>query len=325
MNKNITFLVVSFLPLSLLGCTSTQINGAGATFPNPIYQKWFGDFSQKEGAKINYQSVGSGAGVRQFVNGTVDFAATDEPIKAKDSSKVGAGVVQIPLTAGTIAIAYNKEGCTLRLKQSELVSLFDGSIKDWSYFGCSPGPVTTVHRADGSGTTAVFTQSLSAFSDSWKKNYGSGKSVKFPMGLAAKGNEGVSGTIKMTPGTIGYVNLSYAKEGRMQIAALENRERNFVYPTPESGTEALKYIQLDPSTLAGSNPNPKGPNSYPITSLTWILAYKNHNGPRTETIKNLLYYSLSAKAQAQAAGLGYIPLSPEITLKAQQAVSLISK
>lgn len=274
---------------------------------------------------MNYQSVGSGAGIRQFVNGTIDFAATDEPIKAEEASKVGAGVVQIPLTAGTIAIAYNNPDCSLKLSQQQLVSIFDGTIKSWKQLGCKGDNIVVVHRSDGSGTTSVFTRSLSAFSKNWSEKYGHGKSVNFPVGVASKGNEGVAGTIKTTVGSLGYVNLAYAQGGSLQIAALRNAAGNYVLPTASTGKAALAEVELNPLTLAGHNPNPEGYTSYPITSLTWVLAYRTHNQAKTETLKSLFSYALSNKSQSQAEDLGYVPLSDNIRLQALKAINQISK
>lgn len=315
----------------LVGCSTSNsntsaisLNGAGATFPNPIYQRWFADFSTKTGNRVNYQSVGSGAGVKQFIAGTVDFAATDEPIKAEDAIKVKQGVVQIPLTAGTIAVAYNNPKCSLKLTQKQLVGVFDGTIKNWSELGCPQGNIVAVHRADGSGTTAVFTRSLSAFSNDWANRFGHAKSVNFPVGVASKGNEGVAGTIKTTPGSIGYVNFSYAKGARLQVALVQNKFGNFIYPDAESGSEALANLSLDPATLAGESPNPEGAKAYPITTLTWILAYKNGDKTNSKVIRSLLEYSLSEEAQQKAVGMGYVPLSESIIGKATKAVSQIN-
>lgn len=324
--KSIKTSLVFLVPvLALSGCSSSNLNGAGATFPNPLYQRWFTKFSTQTGHKVNYQSVGSGAGIRQFVNGTIDFAATDEPIKAEETSKVGAGVVQIPLTAGTIAIAYNKPSCSLRLSQQQLVSIFDGSTQDWKQLGCSKGRVVVVHRSDGSGTTSAFTRSLSAFSPSWAKKFGDGKSVNFPVGVASKGNEGVAATIKTTPGSIGYVNLAYAQGGGLQVAALQNAAGNYVLPTARTGKAALEQTELNPRTLAGHNPNPAGANSYPLTSLTWVLAYRTQNQAKTETLKALLSYSLSSEAQSMSESLGYVPLSSNIRYQSLTAINQISK
>ncbi|NBX50909.1 phosphate ABC transporter substrate-binding protein PstS, partial [bacterium] len=230
----------------------TTLNGAGATFPAPLYQRWFQDYARTSGSRVNYQSVGSGAGVRQFIAGTVDFGASDEPIKPAEAAKVKRGVVQIPMIGGTIAVAYNKPGCTLKLTQKQTVDIFAGRIKDWKALSCSAGPIRTVYRSDGSGTTFAFTNSLDAFGG-WTA--GVGKSVKWPTGVGGKGNEGVSGTIRQTLGAIGYVNTGFVKENKLQVAAIQNKAGKFVLPSATSGAAALNSIALD-SNLAGENPNP---------------------------------------------------------------------
>jgi phosphate transport system substrate-binding protein len=299
----------------------TTLKGAGATFPAPIYQRWFADYASSTGERVNYQSVGSGAGVRQYIAGTVDFGATDEPISSKESSKVKRGVVQIPMVGGTIAIAYNKPGCALKLTQKQTVNIFSGTIKDWKELGCSAGPIKVVHRSDGSGTTFAFTNSLDAFGG-WKP--GVGKSVKWPVGVGGKGNEGVAGTIKTAPGTIGYVNTGFVKTNKLQVAALQNKSGQFVLPTAKSGALALNSIKLDVN-LAGENPNPSTSGAYPISTLTWILAYKNGNGAKTPDIQKALNYALSGKAQSIADDLGYVPLSGSILNKSRIAVKRIGQ
>jgi phosphate transport system substrate-binding protein len=297
------------------------INGAGASFPAPIYQRWFADYARATGNRVNYQSVGSGAGVRQFVAGTVNFGASDEPIKASEAVKVKRGVVQIPAVGGTIAIAYNKPGCNLKLTQKQAVDVFSGSINNWKQVGCAAGPMKVVHRSDGSGTTFAFTNSLDAFGG-WKP--GVGKSVKWPVGVGAKGNEGVAGMIRQTPGGIGYVNTGFVRVNKLQAAALQNKAGKFVLPTAASGAAALNGIKLD-SNLAGENPNPAGASSYPISTLTWILAYKTGNGSNTTAIRSALNYVLSSKAQMIADDLGYVPLSGSILNRARLAVKQIGK
>jgi len=297
------------------------LNGAGATFPAPIYQRWFADYASSTGERVNYQSVGSGAGVRQYIAGTVDFGATDEPISSKEASKVKRGVVQIPMVGGTIAIAYNKPGCVLKLTQKQTVNIFSGTIKDWKELGCSAGPIKVVHRSDGSGTTFAFTNSLDSFGG-WKP--GVGKSVKWPVGVGGKGNEGVAGTIKTAPGTIGYVNTGFVKTNKLQVAALQNKSGQFVLPTAKSGALALNSIKLDVN-LAGENPNPSTSGAYPISTLTWILAYKNGNGAKTGDIQKALNYALTGKAQLLADDLGYVPLSGSILNKSRIAVKQIGK
>jgi phosphate transport system substrate-binding protein len=315
------FIAIGLVASPVAAFAGPTLNGAGATFPAPIYQRWFADYAKATGNRVNYQSVGSGAGVRQYVAGTVDFGASDEPISSKETAKVKRGVVQIPMVGGTIAIAYNKPGCSLKLTQKQTVDIFSGRIKDWKALGCSAGPIKVVHRSDGSGTTFAFTNSLNAFGG-WKP--GVGKSVKWPTGVGGKGNEGVSGILRQTSGSIGYVNTGFVKANRLQVAALQNKAGKFVLPTAASGAAALNGIKLD-ANLAGENPNPSGATSYPISTLTWILAYKTGNGAKTDDIRKALNYALSSKAQMIADDLGYVPLSGSILNRARLAVKKIGK
>ena len=313
------FIIPALIAAPVAAFAGQTLNGAGATFPAPVYQRWFSDYSKTSGNHINYQSVGSGAGIRQFVAGTVDFGATDEPIPAKDAAKVKRGVVQIPMVGGTIAVAYNKPGCKLQMTQEQTVKIFQGEIKNWKEVKCSAGPMVVVHRSDGSGTTFAFTSSLKAFGG-WTA--GAAKALNWPTGLGAKGNEGVSATIQKTTGAIGYVSYSYVKGGHLQAAAIQNKAGKFVLPGTTSGSAALNQITLD-SNLAGEEPNPAGARSYPISTLTWILAYKNGNGAKTDTIQGVLNYALSGKAQMVADDLGYVPLSGSVLNKARIAVKRI--
>ncbi len=315
------FIAVGLVAAPAAALAGPALNGAGATFPAPIYQRWFQDYAASSGNRVNYQSVGSGAGVRQFIAGTVDFGASDEPIKASEAAKVKRGVVQIPMVGGTIAVAYNKTGCNLKLTQKQTVDIFAGRIKDWKALGCAAGPITTVYRSDGSGTTYAFTNSLDAFGG-WGP--GVGKAVKWPTGVGAKGNEGVSGRIRQTPGSIGYVNTGFVKSNRIQAAAIQNKAGKFVLPTATSGAAALNNIKLD-ANLAGENPNPTGATAYPISTLTWVLAYKTGNGAKADDIRNALNYALSSKAQSLADDLGYVPLSGSILNRARIVVGRIGQ
>jgi len=317
--------VLSIGVLSTLGVTAAAsaqsvLNGAGATFPAPFYQRAFAGAASK-GIKVNYQSVGSGAGVRQYVAGTVDFGATDEPIKDAEAAKVKRGVVQFPAVGGTIAIAYNKADCKgLKLTQKQAVDIFLGKIRTWDQLKCGKGTITVAHRSDGSGTTFAFTNSLSAFSSEWKSKVGEGKSVKWPVGVGGKGNEGVAGLITNTPGAIGYVNQSFVK-GNIKAAALQNKAGKYVLPSLASGAAALNNIRLD-ADLAGEDPNPAGATSYPISTLTWILAYQKGNGAKAGKIREAMLYLLGP-AQNQADELGYVPLKGDILKKAKAAVAKI--
>jgi len=308
--------------LGLAASASAQntLNGAGATFPAPFYQRAFAALAG-QGIQVNYRSVGSGAGVRQFIAGTVDFGATDEPIKASDAAKVKRGVVQFPASGGTIAVAYNKPDCSgLKLTQKQVADIFLGNITKWDQLKCGKGKISVAHRSDGSGTTFSFTNSLSAFSSEWKSKVGEGKSVKWPVGVGGKGNEGVAGVISNTPGSIGYLSTAYVK-GSIKAAALQNKAGNFVLPNLASGTAALNSIVLN-ENLAGEDPNPAGAKSYPISTLTWILAYEKGNGPKAGPIRKAML-QLLGPAQNLADDLGFVPLRGDIVKKARAAVARI--
>ena len=300
-----------------------RLSAAGATFPAKIYQRWFADLAKAGGPQVNYQAVGSGSGRKAFIDQTVNFGASDDPMKAKDIAKVTRGLVQIPMVGGTIAFGYNKPGCTLKLTQSQAVQVAIGKISDWKDLGCASGPITWVHRSDGSGTTKAFTQSLSTFSSGWK--LGSGKSVKWPgaNAVGAKGNSGVACVISNKQGAIGYVNQSYIR-GAVKAAALQNKSGEFIKPSYTSGAKALNGIKLD-QNLAGSNPNPTAKGAYPIATLTWVLAYQKGNGANADTIKKTFNYMLSDQAQAKADDLGFVPLKGTILSKARAAVNKIGK
>ena len=231
------------------------------------------------------------------------------------------GVVQIPMVGGTIAVSYNKPGCSLKLTQKQTVDIFSGRIKDWKQLGCASGAIRVVYRADGSGTTFAFTNSLDAFG---KWTPGVGKAVKWPTGIGSKGNEGVTGTIRQTPNSIGYINTGFAKANRLQVAAIQNKAGKFILPTASSGSAALNNIKLD-ANLAGENPNPSGASAYPISTLTWILAYRNGNGAKADDIRKALNYALSSKAQSIADDLGYVPLSGSILNRARIAANRIGQ
>ena len=242
-------------------------------------------------------------------------------MKKKDMAKVGRGVVQIPMVGGTIAFGYNKPGCDLKLTQEQAVKVAMGMIKNWKELGCDAGTLTWVHRSDGSGTTKAFTNSMQAFSKTW--TLGTGKSVKWPAGVGAKGNSGVAGLIQNRVGAIGYVNQSYIK-GNVKAAALQNKSGEFLKPSVAAGARALNGISLD-KDLAGKNPNPSAKGAYPIATLTWVLAYKTGNGANAAVVKEAFNYMLSDAAQSKAPSLGFVPLKGEILAKAKAAVNKIGQ
>lgn len=311
--------------VGLAACSGNQaakrLNGAGATFPAKIYQSWFADLAQSGGSQVNYQAIGSGSGRRAFLDQTVDFAASDDPIKAADRDQVERGVVQIPMVGGTIAFGYNKPGCDLKLTQQQAVQVAMGKITDWKDLGCEAGTITWVYRSDGSGTTKAFTDSMQAFSPEW--SLGSGKSVKWPTGVGQKGNAGVAGVIKNRVGAIGYVNQSFVK-GNVVAAAVQNKSGEYLKPSVESGAIALNNIQLD-QYLAGQNPNPEAKGAYPIATLTWVLAYEAGNGDKMDQVKEMLNYMLSETSQQKASPLGFVPLNGDILEASKAAVNNIGE
>ena len=298
-----------------------QLNGAGASFPAKVYQRWFADLAQEGGARVNYQAVGSGAGRKAFIDQTVNFGASDDPMKKEDMAKVDRGVVQIPMVGGTIAFGYNKPGCDLQLTQEQAVGIAMGLIQNWQELGCDAGTLTWVHRSDGSGTTKAFTNSMQAFSKAW--TLGSGKSVQWPAGVAEKGNAGVAARIKSRIGSIGYVNQSYIK-GDVRAASLENKSGEFLMPSVEAGAVALNGIGLD-DNLAGTDPNPAAEGAYPIATLTWVLAYRSGNGTDAAVLKDAFNYLLSDAAQNKASSLGFVPLKGNILAKSKAAVNMIGQ
>jgi len=315
--------VAALAALTVPGCAEarTRLSGAGASFPSKIYSRWFSDFAKSGGHRVNYQAIGSGSGRKAFLDETVDFGASDDPMKQVDIDKAKRGLVQIPMTGGTIAFGYNMPSCDLKLTQEQAVQVAIGEINNWSQVGCDEQPMTWVYRSDGSGTTAAFTNSMKAFSKKWK--LGTGKSVAWPVGIGNKGNAGVAGSIRTTLGSIGYVNQSYVK-GEIRAAQLQNKNGDFVAPTVESGALALNGITLD-ENLAGTNPNPSAEGAYPIATLTWVLAYETGNGNKTEAVKDTLRTLLSTEYQEKASVLGYVPLRGDILEKSRAAVERISK
>lgn len=310
------------------GSKLPTISGAGATFPAAAYQRWSQEYAAATGNQVNYQSVGSGAGVRQFLAGSVDFGATDEQLAREDFSKDATaqrGAVQIPMLGGTVTPAYNNPNCpNLKLTQAQLADIYLGKINNWKQLGCPDAPITVAHRSDGSGTTYAFTNSLSCFSAEWKSKVGKGKAVKWPVGVGGKGNEGVAGVIGNTPGSIGYVNQAYV-QGAIKPVALQNKAGNFVLANETSGAAALNNVVLD-ERLGGEDCNPEGADSFPIVAFTWILAYQNGYGAeKAEAVRSFLTWALQEGPQATAAELGYVPIKGEVLKRALAEINKIKE
>jgi phosphate transport system substrate-binding protein len=316
---------------------SVTLTGAGASFPAPLYQRWFAEYRKtNSNTQINYQSVGSGAGVKQFISGTVDFGASDVAMKEDEIKQVAKGVVLLPMTAGSIVLAYNLPELTSPLKLSRQVyaDILLGKITKWNdpkIVEINPGvtlpdkPIAVVHRSDGSGTTAVFTKHLSAVSSEWKAGLGEGKSVEWPQGpgfVGAKGNEGVTAQIQQTEGALGYVEYGYAKEQKLKMAALENKAGKYVEPSAEAAAKTLAAVQL-PENLVKFIEDPEGEASYPIVSYTWIMAYKQYDSAdKAKALKDVLKWGLT-DGQKLSDQLGYVPLPPEVVTKVTAAVETI--
>ncbi|WP_297057863.1 phosphate ABC transporter substrate-binding protein PstS [Thermosulfurimonas sp.] len=273
--------------------------GAGATFPYPLYSKWFYIYHQKTGVKVNYQSIGSGGGIRQILARTVDFGASDAPMNDEELAKAPAPILHLPMTIGAVVISYNLPGVPsgLRLTPEVLADIFLGKIKRWNdsrITEVNPGkrlpalPIVVVHRSDGSGTTYNFTYYLSRVSPEWRKRVGYGKAVRWPAGIGGKGNEGVTGYLKQLPGAIGYIELAYAYQNRLPVAAIRNRAGRFVLPTLKSISAAARtHIPPDTRVLIADTDAPDG---YPLSALTWILVYKEqaYGGRSFERAKALV-------------------------------------
>ncbi len=303
------------------------LTGAGATFPYPIYSKWFADYAAKTGVRINYQSIGSGGGIRQISEQTVDFGATDGPMTDEEIAKAKGGpILHFPTVIGAVAITYNVPGLDqpLRLDGPAIGDIFLGRITRWNdarLTALNPGvslpdeDVLVVHRSDGSGTTYVFTDYLAQASPAWKAGPGRGKEIQWPVGLGGKGNEGVAGQVKQTPGAVGYVELAYAKQNRMAIAAIRNPAGQFVLPSAEGATAAAEGAlgSLGANTdYRVSIVNAPGAAAYPISSMTWLLVYRNQaNTAKSQQLRDFLRWAYT-EGERQAAALDYAPLPDAI-------------
>jgi phosphate transport system substrate-binding protein len=315
---------------------NVRLLGAGATFPAPLYQRWFADFGkQASKVQINYQAVGSGAGVEQFTAGTVDFGASDTAMKDDEIKKVGdKGVILLPMTAGSIVLAYNLPEVTGELKLPRLVytDILLGKIKKWNdpaIAKANPDAklpdqnITVVHRSDGSGTTGVFTKHLSAISPEWKSKVGEGKTVQWPVGVGAKGNDGVTAQIQQTKGSIGYVEYGYAKKNNLKMASLENKAGKFVAPTDEAASKTLETVKL-PEDLRAFITDPEGADSYPMVTYTWLLVHKKYSDPdKAKAIEAMVEYGLT-DGQKVSPDLGYVPLPKNVVEKVAAAADAIS-
>jgi phosphate transport system substrate-binding protein len=308
------------------------LNGAGATFPYPIYSKWFNEYHNlHSNIQINYQSIGSGGGIRQVQAGTVDFGASDGPMGDEQIAQSKVKVLHVPTVLGAVVPAYNIPGVNGEVKFTPdvLADIYLGKITKWNdgrITKVNPGVnfpdqnITVVHRSDGSGTTYIFTDYLSKVSADWKNVVGKGTSVKWPVGIGGKGNEGVAGSIRQLPGSIGYIELIYALQNKIPFGSVQNSAHNFIKASLESTTAAAEGVKM-PADFRISITNPPGKNAYPIASFTWLLIPTNPaDANKGKILKDFLFWMVD-KGQTMVEALSYAPLPKEVVTKEKAAIT----
>jgi len=326
------------LLLCLNANSQLLINGAGATFPYPIYSKWFDDYTKVDtGVRFNYQSIGSGGGIMMLRNRTVDFGASDAPLNDAQGKAMPTPVLHFPSVIGAVVLMYNLPGLkdeSIKLTGPTIADIYLGKIAKWSdpaISGLNPGikfpdeAIQVVHRSDGSGTTYIFSDYLSKVSADWAKQVGHGTSLKWPVGLGGKGSEGVTGLLQQTPGAIGYVELTYALTNHIPVAIIRNHDGNWVEPTLEGVTAAAAGAAANmPADFRVSITDAPGPQSYPISSFTWLLVYRQQSDhAKGQAIVNFLKWALTS-GQKDAGPLNYAPLPGAIVSKELDALKQIS-
>ncbi|MEK6645596.1 MAG: phosphate ABC transporter substrate-binding protein PstS [Candidatus Firestonebacteria bacterium] len=328
--------VISFANISLAG-KLLLINGAGATFPYPLYSKWFYEYAKIDtSVNFNYQSIGSGGGIRQITVQTVDFGATDGPMTDQQLKEAPGAILHIPMVAGAVVVTYNIAGIDEKLKFSPdvITDIFMGNITKWNdkrIAQDNPGvrlpdnKIIVVHRSDGSGTTYIFVDYLCEVSSEWKNKVGKGTSVSWPVGLGGKGNEGVAGLVKQTPYSIGYVELAYAIKSNLEYGAIKNKTGKFIVPSLQSITASISSkANSMPSDFRVSLVNSGGIDTYPISGFTWILVYKNQTDKiKGEKLVRFLNWAIT-DGQKYAADLFYAGLPLNIVTKIQQKLKEIT-
>jgi phosphate transport system substrate-binding protein len=321
------------LALPLLADTVT-LNGAGATFPNPIYTKWFSEYNKLHpDVQINYQSIGSGGGIRQVLAGTVDFGATDGPMTDEQLSQAKVKILHIPTVLGAVVPAYNVPGVTeVKFTPDVLANIFLGKITSWNdpaIGKANPGvtlpnqPIIVIHRSDGSGTTFIFTDYLSKVSKEWESTVGKGTSVKWPIGLGGKGNEGVAGQVRQLVGSIGYVELIYAVQNNIAYGSVKNAAGEFLKASLAGVTEAAASVKSMPADFRVSITNAPGKTAYPISSFTWLLIpVKAKTSANGKILADFLNWMVN-DGQKMAAPLSYAPLPDSVAEKVKVAIKQV--
>jgi phosphate transport system substrate-binding protein len=342
---SLALLLIATLALSL-ACSGQRgagpggeirLQGAGATFPNPLYQKWVSEYGKvNPNIRIDYQSIGSGGGIKQIQEQTVDFGASDSPMKDEDLKKASSEILHIPTVLGAVVLTYNLQGVSQPLKFSPdvIADIFLGKIRRWddarlktdnAGVNLPAADITVVHRSDGSGTSAVFTDYLSKVSPEWKERVGSGTSPNWPVGLGGKGNEGVTGQVKQTPNTVGYVELAYAVQNKLPVALIKNSSGNFVEPSLDAVTAAAaEAIPTTQEDLRVSITNAGGAGVYPISSYTYILVYKDQrDAAKGKALVDFLWWGIH-DGEKFAKDLQYAPLPQEIVKRTEVKINSIT-
>ena len=339
--KKLLWLIIAVSAVSIMAGTASAaklllINGAGATFPYPLYSKWFYEYAKvDETVNFNYQSIGSGGGIRQITAQTVDFGASDGALTDEQLKAAPGELLHIPMTAGAVVITYNlpQVSQSLRFSPDVIADIFLGKIKKWNdprIAKDNPGVnvpgdnIIVAHRSDGSGTTNIFTDYLSSVSAEWQSRVGKGTSVNWPAGLGGKGNEGVAGLVKQTEGAIGYVELAYAVKNNLPASDIKNKSGNCMVPSIESTTAAINgKMNSMPADFRVSLVNPDGADAYPIAGLTWILVYKNQpDKVKGEKIVKFLRWAIT-DGQEYSAELLYAPLPEKMVKKIEERIDEI--
>ncbi len=332
MKRTLNLITVAVLLAAPAAAQMKTLNGAGATFPYPIYSKWFDEYHKvKPDLQINYQSIGSGGGIRQITERTVDFGATDGPMSNQQQFKVDGKILHIPTVLGAVVPAYNLKGVeNLKLSGSVLADIFLGKITRWTDPAIAKlnegaalpdAPITVVHRSDGSGTTYCWVDYLSKVSSEWKKNVGVATAVNWPVGLGGKGNEGVTGLVKQTPNALGYVELIYAKQNDIAYASVQNKAGKFVKASIESVTAAAAGAVM-PKDYRVSITDAAGETAYPISTFTWLLIYEKNSSDKGPVLKDFLRWMLK-DGQAMTGALGYASLPGSVNAMVAKTIEAI--
>jgi phosphate transport system substrate-binding protein len=328
-------IVLLCLLVAVPGFAQTTLNGAGATFPNPMYSKWFSEYHKAHpDVEINYQPIGSGGGIRQVLAGTVDFGASDGPMTDEQLAQAKTKILHVPTVLGAVVPAYNIPGVSAEIKFTPemLAAIFLGKITNWSdpaIAAANPGlklpnnPIIVIHRSDGSGTTYIWTDYLSKVSNDWQSQVGKGTSVKWPVGLGGKGNEGVAGMIRQMPGSIGYIELIYAVQNKIPYGVVKNAAGNYVKASLDSVTAAAASVKSMPSDFRVSITNAPGKDAYPISSFTWLLIPEQSKDPAKGKILADFLNWMVGQGQTMTAELTYAPLPTNVAEKVRAEIKQV--